>query len=179
MLLGRVAPGDGDDRAANLGIPRELQCGLYRAQGDGRSSGDRTVLVRAIDEHDFTWGCGLGVVAPDEEAIDMWVGVEPLAELAGHEIETAGAKLRMIDRGQRVEDGAIERAARLDRDVTRRLFRHLFEDDRGLRFQRRQGAVLEVEDQSRRTESDCDGEHHRPQSSNRGHQGPHTAPGEF
>src|SRR5262245_51014495 len=91
----------------------------------------------------------------------MCVSRQTIGELARDQLESSRPELGMIHGGQRVVYRTFQRSPRLDDDVVGRLLGDLPQDDGGLRVEGGDGAVLVIEDQTRRAERGSDGEHHR------------------
>ena len=92
----------------------------------------------------------------------MWIRREAFLVLTGHEVDASCAEVGLADRRQRLEHRAGERAMQLARDLGGRLLADLPGDDLGLRFERGDGPVLEVQHQPGRANRSHDREHHGP-----------------
>ncbi len=141
LLRRRMPTREVDNRAAKRRIARESP-------------------VAAVEDG-FAGSSPLGFGVPDEEPIDVRVGLEAGSVLLRDEIEAAGAQLGMIHRGQRVEHGTVEDLVQFGGDVTRRLLAELAEDDAVLRFERGDCAVLKKEHQPRGADRGQNGDDER------------------
>ena len=96
------------------------------------SAGSRTNGPLTTVEKDLARRGRLGLGVPGEEPIHMRVVPQAGRELLGDEIEAPGAQVRMVHRRQRFEHRTVERPAKVQGHVGRRLFADLPEDDAGL-----------------------------------------------
>jgi hypothetical protein len=144
VLNAGVLPCEGRDGTPERGIPRE-----------------RAV---AAEEQDLARGVALCLRVPRQEPIDVRVRPQAFRILLRYQIQPSGPELRMVDGGQRVEDGAVDRPADLRGDVVGRLLAELAQNDAGLRFQRGDRPVLQVKHEHRRNEGGGDGEVRPPKS---------------
>ena len=135
MLAGQV-----EHRLAELGVAAEL-------------------AASSVEQHVRVQVRGAGAArAPGEEAIDVRIGLEALGELLRHQVEAAGPQLRVVHRREGVEDRPVEGPAQLDGDVGGGLLGNLPDDDLVLLLQGGHRPVLQVKDQSGRTEGGGDGQ---------------------
>ena len=98
------------------------------------SPGDprRPATVAAIEKERLSRRDRFGLRGPDDEALDVRVGLQTLLVLLRDEIQAAGTELRVVDGRQRVEDRPVERPPHFERDIGRGLFADLLKDDRRL-----------------------------------------------
>jgi hypothetical protein len=141
LLRRRIAAGERQHGSAQIGIALE-----------------RAV---AAEEQHLARRAPLGGRVPDDKAVDVGIGVQTGGIMPGDQVEAAITQLGVVDRGQRVEDRAVENTVQLCGDIRRRLLTELPLDDACLRLQRGNGAVLQEHDERSGREGRRDDDRHR------------------